>query len=102
MENELICVNAQQVGGQWCILDKGKFLLSKKVESNLLLWKEFSCLNVGPDDATFLLGIRDSVPSTLSQGVASASNTLGQHGTMLHGDTVPCPKGQSCIVWMDI
>ena len=35
-------------------------------------------LKVGPDDATLLLGTRDSVPmdqcSTLSQGVASVSN----------------------------
>ena len=35
---------------------------------------------VGPDDATLLLGTRDSVPmvhcSTLSQGVASASNNV--------------------------
>ena len=85
-------------------------------------------LNVGPDDATLLFGTRDSVPMehcstlSLSQGVASASNnvdswdceswgtfelsdivgsscnTLGQRGTMLHGETVPCPKEQSCIV----
>ena len=38
------------------------------------------CLKVGPDDATFLLGTRDSVPmelcSTLSQGVASAANNV--------------------------
>ena len=29
-------------------------------------------------------------------------NTLGQCGTMLHGDTVPSPKEQSCIVWTDL
>ena len=38
-------------------------------------------LKVGPDDATLLLGTRDSVPmehcSTLFQGVASASNSVG-------------------------
>ena len=34
--------------------------------------------------------------------VGSTSNTLGQRGTMLHGDTVPCPKEQSCIVWTDL
>ena len=38
-------------------------------------------LKVGPDDATLLIGTRDSVPmdhcSTLSQGVASASNNVG-------------------------
>ena len=28
-------------------------------------------------------------------------NTLGQRGTMLHGDIVPWPKKQSCIVWTD-
>ena len=37
-------------------------------------------LKVGPDDVTFLLGTRDSVPmehcSTLSQGVVSASNNV--------------------------
>ena len=83
-------------------------------------------LKVGPDDATLPLGTRDSVLMehcfTLSQGVASASSNveylglrdLGHSGaikhswkhllhpetawTMLHGDTVPCPKEKSCIV----
>ena len=27
---------------------------------------------------------------------------MGQRGTMLHGDTVPCPKEKSCIVWTDL
>ena len=31
--------------------------------------------------------------------VGSTCNTLGQRGTRLHGDTVPCPKEKSCIVW---
>ena len=31
--------------------------------------------------------------------VGSTSNTLGQRGTMFHGDTVPCPMEKSCIVW---
>ena len=31
-----------------------------------------------------------------------AINTLGQRGTMLHGNTVPCPKEQSCIFWTDL
>ena len=38
-------------------------------------------VKVGPDDATFLFGTRDIVSmehcSTLSQGVASASNNVG-------------------------
>ena len=42
------------------------------------------CVQVGPDYATFLLGTRDSVPmkhcSTLSQGVASASNNVWKLG----------------------
>ena len=37
----------------------------------------------------------------LSNIVGSNSNILGQRGTMLHGDTVPCPKDQSCIVWTE-
>ena len=41
-------------------------------------------LKFGPDDATLLLGTRYSVPmehcSALSQGVASASNNVGQLG----------------------
>ena len=83
-------------------------------------------LKVGPDDATLLFGTRDSVlmvhtrcprvlqvfptmpgssqvphlsQSQLSNIVGSTCNTLGQRGTMLHVDTVPCPKEQSCIVW---
>ena len=32
----------------------------------------------------------------------ASSNTLRQRGTMLHGDTVPCPKEKSCIVWTDL
>ena len=38
----------------------------------------------------------------LSDIVGSICNTLGQRGTMLHGDTVPCPKEQSCIVWTNL
>ena len=45
---------------------------------------ECPSLKVGPDYATLLLGTRDSVPmehcSTLSQGVASASNNVGYLG----------------------
>ena len=48
---------------------------------SILKLQSFICVKVGPDDATFLLGTRDSVPiehcSTLSQGVASASNNVG-------------------------
>ena len=40
--------------------------------------------------------------SQLPDIVGSPCNTLGQRGTMLQGDTVPCPKGQSCIVWTDL
>ena len=47
----------------------------------LEMCKNIDCrLKVGPDDATFLFGTRDSVPmehcSTLSQGVASTSNNV--------------------------
>ena len=38
----------------------------------------------------------------LSDIVGSTCNTLGQFGTMVHGDTVPCPKEQSCIVWTNL
>ena len=38
----------------------------------------------------------------LSDIVGSTCNTLGQRGTMLHGDTVPYPKEKSCIVWPDL
>ena len=34
--------------------------------------------------------------------IGSTSNTQGQRGTMLHEDTVPCRKEQSCIVWTDL
>ena len=34
--------------------------------------------------------------------IGSTCNTLGQRGTMLHGDTVSCPKEKSCIVWNDL
>ena len=40
--------------------------------------------------------------SQLSDIVGSTSNTLGQRGTMFHGDTVPCPKEKSCIIWTDL
>ena len=40
--------------------------------------------------------------SQLSDIVGSTCNTLGQCATMLHGDTVPCPMVQSCIVWTDL
>ena len=36
----------------------------------------------------------------LSDIVGSTCNSLGQRGAM--GDTVPCPKEQSCIVWTDL
>ena len=38
----------------------------------------------------------------LSDIVGSTCNTLGQRGPMLNGDTVPCPKEQSSIVWTDL
>ena len=34
--------------------------------------------------------------------VGSTCNTLRQRGTMLHGETLPCPKDKSCIVWTDL
>ena len=39
--------------------------------------------------------------SQLPDIVGNPCNTLGQRATMLHGDTVPCPKEKSCIVWTD-
>ena len=40
--------------------------------------------------------------SQLPDIVGSPCNTLGQRGTMLRGDNVPCPKELSCIVWTDL
>ena len=87
-------------------------------------------LEVCPDDATLPLG-QGTVPpwnivprcprvlqvlptmsgssqvSQLSQSqlpdiVGSPCNTLGQRGTRVRGDTVPCPNEKSCIVWTDL
>ena len=43
-----------------------------------------------------------SSPSYQTLIVGSTCNTLRQRGTMLHGDTVPCPTVQRCIVWTDL
>ena len=63
-----------------------------------ILWK------VGPDDATLLLGTRDSVPmvhcSTLSQGVASAGTVrvgiLRSYSTLLAALATPCDSVEQC------
>ena len=76
-------------------------------------------VKVGPDDPTLLYGTRDSVllvlPTMsesydcenwdaweLSSIVRSTNITLRQLGTVFHGDTVPCPKEKSCIVYTDL